>query len=249
MANARVPDRSPPDWVPPLLRMEGCLSAHWRHWQALGAESWVLFFLGDGYHILFRDYPPPLTRTTISFPTSRAGSPWLLALCQEVGEMLSMSALEIILDPGPGFSSRLFLVEKIAVAWRPMIALSHHLSMPVEMPMSKGWYSPLMFPFLLREYLAYIDMISNTVTWCHHLWIFFLPTAPSIFMPGLGWKVGWEQAPFHVALQLAPLGSWHQTLPQGSLAVHQQVTTCLSVNLLFYSEGKYLSEQMMFLSS
>ena len=26
-------------------------------------------------------------------------------------------------------------------------------------------------------------------------------------MPGLGWKDGWEQAPFHVAWRLAPLGS------------------------------------------
>ena len=124
--------------------------------------------------------------------------------------------------------------------------------MPVEMPMSKGWYSQLMFPFLLREYLAYIALISNTVTWypypCNS-WIFFLVTAPSILLPGLGSKDGWGQAQSHIALRLASLGSWRQSLPQGPLAGHQQVTARLSVNLLIYSEGKYLSEQMMFLSS
>ena len=67
-------------------------------------------------------------------------------------------------------------------------------------------------------------------------------------MPGLGWKDGWDQAPFHVALRLAPLGLRHQKLTHGSLAGHQQVTFLLRWSLLSYSEGKYLSEQMMFLS-
>ena len=109
-----------------------------------------------------------------------------------------------------------------------------------------------MFPFLLREYLAYIALMSNTVTWYHYLcnsWIFFLPTAPSILLPGCGSKVGWEKAQSHIALRLTSLGSWHQILPQGSLTGHQQVTAHLRVNLLIYSVGKYLSEQMMFLSS
>ena len=134
VANAWVPGRSPPDGVPPLLRVGCCLSAHWRHWQALGAESWVLSVLRDGYRILFRDSPPPLTGTPISFPTSRAGSPRSLALCQVVVEILSMAALEIILDPGPGLSSRLFLMEKIAVAWCPMIDLSRPNEFVLQSP-------------------------------------------------------------------------------------------------------------------
>ena len=68
-------------------------------------------------------------------------------------------------------------------------------------------------------------------------------------MPRLGWNDGWEQALFHVAWRLAPLGSVAPELHTGSLAVHQQVTSLLRMNLLFYSEGKYLSEQMMFLTS
>ena len=39
--------------------------------------------------------------------------------------MLSKDALEIVLDPGLGFYSRLFLVEKVMGGWRPVIDLSH----------------------------------------------------------------------------------------------------------------------------
>ena len=39
--------------------------------------------------------------------------------------MLAKGALEIALDPGPGFYSRLFLVEKASGGWRPVISLSH----------------------------------------------------------------------------------------------------------------------------
>ena len=39
--------------------------------------------------------------------------------------MLAKEALEIARDPGPGFYSRLFLVEKASGGWRPVIDLSH----------------------------------------------------------------------------------------------------------------------------
>ena len=85
----------------------------------MGAESWMLSVLRDSYRIPFKDSPPPLARTPIWFPTYRAGSPRLLALCQEVTKMLSKDALEIVLDPGPGFYSHLFLVEKVTGAGIP----------------------------------------------------------------------------------------------------------------------------------
>ena len=90
----------------------GCLSAHWRHWQAIGAESWVLSVQRDGYRIPFLDSPPPLARTPISFPTYRSGPPRSLVLGQEIEKILAKDALEIVLDPGPSFYSRFFLVEK-----------------------------------------------------------------------------------------------------------------------------------------
>ena len=39
--------------------------------------------------------------------------------------MLAKGALEIARDPGPGFYSCLFLVEKASGGWRPVIDLSH----------------------------------------------------------------------------------------------------------------------------
>ena len=95
-----VPRRSPPDRVSRPLRVGGCLSTHWRHWQA---EFCVLSVLRDGYRIPFLDSPPSIARTLISFPTYRSGSPQSLVLGQEIEKMLAKDALEIVLDPGPGF--------------------------------------------------------------------------------------------------------------------------------------------------
>ena len=78
--------------------------------------------LWDGYRLPFES-PPLLTRTPILFPAYRPGSPQSLALRQEI-EMLAKEALEIVPDPGPGFYSRLFLVEKATGGWRPVIDLS-----------------------------------------------------------------------------------------------------------------------------
>ena len=72
-ANEKWPGKSPPDGVSPLLRVRGCLSAHWRHWQMIGADSWVLSVLRDGYHIPSLDSPPLLSRTPISFLMYRQG--------------------------------------------------------------------------------------------------------------------------------------------------------------------------------
>ena len=81
--------------------------------------------LRDGYHVPFLDSPPPLSCTPVSFPTYQAGSPQAQALRQEVEGMLAKGALEIARDPGPGFYSRLFVVEKASGSWRPVIYLSH----------------------------------------------------------------------------------------------------------------------------
>ena len=50
--------------------------------------------------------------------------------------MLAKEALEIALDPGPGFYSHLFLGEKASVGWRPVIDLSH-LSKFVQLTLFK----------------------------------------------------------------------------------------------------------------
>ena len=68
--------------------------------------------LRDGYRVPFTDSPPPLSDTPVSFPTYWASSPRAQTLRQEVEGMLAKGALEIAREPGPGFYSRLFLVEK-----------------------------------------------------------------------------------------------------------------------------------------
>ena len=105
------------------VKVGGCLSMHWRRWQAVGADSWTVSVLRDGYRLSFES-PPLLTRTPILFPAYRPGSPQSLALRQEIEKMLAKGALEIVPDPGPGFYSRLFLVEKATGGWRPVIDLS-----------------------------------------------------------------------------------------------------------------------------
>ena len=47
------------DQVPTPIRLGGCLSLHWRHWQAIGANQWVVSVLRDGYRIPFRHQLPP----------------------------------------------------------------------------------------------------------------------------------------------------------------------------------------------
>ena len=80
-----------------------------------GDRSRVVTVLWDCYCVPFTDSPPPLSCTPVSFPTYRAGSPQAQALRQEVEGMLAKGTLEIARDPGPGFYSRLFLVEKASV--------------------------------------------------------------------------------------------------------------------------------------
>ena len=121
----KAPGKSQPDWMTLPVRVGGCLAPHWRQWQAVGAEIWVVTVLWDGYRVPFKDSPAPLSCTLVSFPTYRAGSPRAQALWQEVEGMLAKGVLEIARDPGPGFYSRLFLVEKASGGWRPVIDLSH----------------------------------------------------------------------------------------------------------------------------
>ena len=89
--------------------------------------------LRDGCRVPFLD-SPLLSPTPVSFLTYRAGSPWAQAYWQEVEAMLAKGALEIARDPGSGFYSRLFLVEKASGGWRPVISLSlSHLNEFVQL--------------------------------------------------------------------------------------------------------------------
>ena len=140
------------------LRVGGCLAPHWRRWQAIGAVSWVVTVLRDGYRVPFKDSPTPLSRTPVSFPTYRAGSPRAQALRQEVEAMLAKGALEIALDPGPGFYSCLFLVEKVSGGWRPVISLSHLNEFVQLTPFKMETVASVLLSVREGDFLASLDL-------------------------------------------------------------------------------------------
>ena len=140
------------------MRVGGCLSSHWRRWQEIGAETWVVTVLRDGYRVPFKDSPPPLARTPVSFPTYRAGSPRAQALRQEVEAMLAKGALEIARDPGPGFYSRLFLVEKASGGWRPVIDLSHLNDFVQLTPFKMETVASVLLSVREGDFLASLDL-------------------------------------------------------------------------------------------
>ena len=153
-----MPGRSQPDGVTLPVRVGGCLSSHWRSWQDIGAETWVVTVLRDGYRVPFKDSPPPLARTPVSFPTYRAGSPRAQALRQEVEVMLAKGALEIARDPGPGFYSRLFLVEKATGGWRPVIDLSHLNDFVQLTPFKMETVASVLLSVREGDFLASLDL-------------------------------------------------------------------------------------------
>ena len=154
----KVPGKSRPDGTTLPVRVGACLAPHWRLWQAIGAESWVVTVLRDGYRVPFLDSPPPLSRTPVSFPTYRAGSPRAQALQQEVEAMLAKGALEIARDPDPGFSSRLFLVEKASGSWRPVIDLSHLNEFVQLTPFKTEAVASVLLSVREGDFLASLDL-------------------------------------------------------------------------------------------
>ena len=78
--------------------------------------------LREGYTIPFL-IPPPLSSSPISFENYSQGSLKAEALGLEVQSMLEKGALEVA-GSDPGFYSRIFVVQKANLKWRPVIDLS-----------------------------------------------------------------------------------------------------------------------------
>ena len=114
--------------------------------------------LRDGYRVPFRDSPPPLSRTPVSFPTYWTGSPRAQALWQEIDGMLAKGASEIARDPGPGFYSRLFLVEKASGGWRPVIDLLHLNKFVQLTPFKMETVASVLLSVREGDFLASLDL-------------------------------------------------------------------------------------------
>ena len=118
----KEPERIQPDGTSLPLRVGGCLAPHWRRWQAIGEESWVVTVLRDGYRVPFKDSPPPLSRTPVSFPDipGRLSSGSSLAArgrgdaCQRSLRNRPRSGSWILQSSLPGGEG----------VWRPVISLS-----------------------------------------------------------------------------------------------------------------------------
>ena len=72
--------------------------------------------------------------------------------------MLSKDALEIILDPGPGFYSRLSLVEKVTGGWRPVIDLSHLNEFVLQILFKMETVASVLLSIREGDFLASIDL-------------------------------------------------------------------------------------------
>ena len=72
--------------------------------------------------------------------------------------MLSKDALEIFLDPGPSFYSRLFLVENVTGAWRPVIDLSHLYEFVLQTPFKMETVASVLLSVREGDFLASIDL-------------------------------------------------------------------------------------------
>ena len=72
--------------------------------------------------------------------------------------MLAKGALEIARDPGPGFYSRLFLVEKASGGWRPVIDLSHLNEFVQLTPFKMETVASVLLSVREGDFLASLDL-------------------------------------------------------------------------------------------
>ena len=72
--------------------------------------------------------------------------------------MLAKGALEIARDPGPGFYSRLFLVEKATGGWRPLIDLSHLNDFVQLTPFKMETVASVLLSVREGDFLASLDL-------------------------------------------------------------------------------------------
>ena len=85
-------------------------------------DAWVVEALRVGYRIPF-NRRPPLSERPLSLPAYSPQSIKVVALTQELQNLLRKGAVEPA-PRSPGFYSRLFLVQKALGSWRPIIDLS-----------------------------------------------------------------------------------------------------------------------------
>jgi hypothetical protein len=104
------------------LPVGGRLSLFWENWQIMGAESWVLRVLREGYSLNFVKLPK-LSDHPVCF-RERVDPLRIAAKDLIIKEFFQKGAIEVVPLPlGPGFYSSVFLVPKPNGKWRLIINL------------------------------------------------------------------------------------------------------------------------------
>ena len=157
--------------------------------------------------------PPPLAYAPVPFPTYPFDSPKALALRQEVETMLSKGALERVSEPGPGFYSHLFLMEKASGGWRPVIDLSPFNEFVQQTPFKMETATSVLLSVRKGDFLASIDLkdayfqipvhvssrkwlcfVSNVTVHQFKVLCFGLSTVPQVFTRVFATVLAWAHA-------------------------------------------------------
>jgi len=100
----------------------GRLNQFWRNWELIDASPWVISVLHKGYRLPIEGQVPVTSTPPVLGYQSH--HPLFTELRKQVQIMLDKHAIEEVLQPSPGFYSRLFLAPKKSGEWRPVIDLS-----------------------------------------------------------------------------------------------------------------------------
>ena len=227
------------------MRVGGCLAPHWRRWQAIGAESWVVTVLRDGYRVPFLDSPPPLSRTLYHFRRTGLALLGLKPCGKRSRRCLPKEPLEIARDPGPGFYSRLFLVEKASGGWSPVIDLSHMNEFVQLTPFKMETVASVLLSVREGDFIAFLDLkdayfqipihpssrkllrftLEGTV-YQFRAMCFGLSTAPQVFTRVFAAVSGWAHS--HGIRLLCYLDDW-LVLSSSEREAKQAVQSLLSI--------------------
>ena len=149
--------------------------------------------------------------------------------------MLSKDALEIVLDPDPGFYSRLFLVEKVMGGWRPVIDLSHLNEFVRQTPFKMETVASVLLSVREGDFLASIVLkssrkllrfLSEGTVYQLKALCFGLSTAPKVFTKVFAAVSAWAHS--HGIRLLQYLDDW-LVLTSSEVEAKKNVQDLLSV--------------------
>ena len=195
------------------------------------------------------------------FPGLVSDSQRAHSLLTEIDTMMEKGVLEIVPDPGPGFYSRLFLVEKASGGWRPVIDLSPLNEFIQQTPFRMETPSSVLLAVRENDFLASIDLkdayfqvpvhpasrkllrfVSSGKVYQFKALCFGLSTAPQVFTRVFAAVSSWAHA-LGIRL-LRYLDDWLILSPsekQTQQHINQLLSLCRSLGIVVNTEKSDLS--------